>query len=67
MSTDPTLWIKASASGSSANCVEVRRRAGAVEVRDTKAQGLGPSLRLMPAEFAAWVAGAKRGEFDSLR
>ena len=65
MSTD-TPWIKASASGGSGgNCVELRRYAGAVEVRDTKAHGQGPSLELTPAQFAAWLDGAKNGELDA--
>ena len=66
MSVDPTQWIKASASGSNGNCLQLRLHADAVELRDTKAQGAGPSLRIAPAEFGAWVAGAKRGEFDHL-
>jgi Domain of unknown function (DUF397) len=66
MSTDPTLWIKASASADTGNCVEMRCHAGAVEVRDTKANGSGPTLGLSKAEFAAWLDGAKRGEFDRL-
>jgi hypothetical protein len=67
MSTDPSQWIKASASGSNGNCVQLRQNAGVVELRDTKAQGEGPSLRISPAVFGAWLDGAKRGEFDHLR
>jgi hypothetical protein len=37
-----------------------------IEVRDTKAQGTGPVLRFTSAEFAAWLDGARRGEFDHL-
>jgi Domain of unknown function (DUF397) len=59
-------WIKASRSGDSGNCVEMRSREGPVEVRDTKDQGQGPTLRLTSAQFAAWCAGARRGEFDHL-
>jgi len=66
MSNDPTQWIKASRSGNSGNCVEMRQHDAAVEVRDTKAQGEGPSLRLAPSAFVAWVEGAKSGEFDHL-
>jgi hypothetical protein len=47
-------------------CVEMRQHAGAVEVRDTKAKGHGPSLAFTKSEFAAWLEGAKRGEFDHL-
>ncbi len=64
--TDPTQWIKASASNGGSNCVEMRQHVGAVEVRDTKQNGAGPTLRFTPAEFAAWLDGAKNGEFDHL-
>jgi hypothetical protein len=62
-----TPWVKASASTGEANCVEQRRHGDAVEVRDTKDRGTGPTLSFTPAEFAAWLAGAKAGEFDHLR
>ena len=66
MSSD-TPWIKASASGGDGGgCVEMRGRAGAVEVRDTKAHGEGPTLSFAPGEFSAWIEGAKNGEFDHL-
>ena len=61
-----TPWVKASASGGSENCVEQRRHGDSVEVRDTKDHGTGPTLRFTPAEFAAWLTGAKAGEFDHL-
>ena len=66
MSTaDTTQWIKAAASSDGANCVELRRHDGMIEVRDTKDRS-GPVLRFHPDEFAAWLDGAKRGEFDHL-
>ena len=66
MSTD-TPWIKASASGGTGgNCVEMRGHAGAVEIRDTKAQGAGPTLGITKSAFSAWLDGAKSGEFDHL-
>ena len=61
-----TPWIKASRSGDQGDCVEQRRHDGMVEVRDTKDRGTGPTLRFTAAEFAAWLDGAKRGEFDHL-
>ena len=64
--SDTTPWIKASASTEGSNCVEQRRHDGMVEVRDTKDHGTGPVLRFTPAEFAAWLDGAGRGEFDHL-
>jgi hypothetical protein len=68
MTTDPrtTSWIKASASDTGSSCVEQRRHDGMIEVRDTKAKGQGPVLRFTSAEFAAWLDGARRGEFDHL-
>jgi len=45
--------------------VEHRRHHDLIEVRDTKDPD-GPVLRLRPAEFAAWLDGARRGEFDHL-
>ena len=65
MSTD-TPWIKASRSGNSGNCVEMRIHAGSVEVRDTKQDGGSPVLSFTKDEFAAWLDGAKKGEFDHL-
>ena len=68
MNTDrfeTTAWIKADASGPQQNCVEMRRHAGSVEVRDSK-DPEGPSLRYTSAELAAFLDGAKKGEFDHL-
>jgi len=62
MTTSP--WVKASRSGDSGNCVEMRSHAGTVEVRDTKNQGAGPALAFSPAAFAAWRDAARRGELD---
>jgi hypothetical protein len=39
---------------------------GMIEVRDTKDHGSGPVLRFTLDELAAWLDGAKRGEFDHL-
>jgi len=58
-------WIKASASAEGGNCVELRRHGDAVEVRDSKHPD-GAVLRFTPAEFAAWLDGATRHEFDHL-
>jgi hypothetical protein len=63
--TDSTPWIKASASSGDGACVEQRRHDDLIEVRDTKDRG-GPVLRFRRDEFAAWLDGAKRGEFDHL-
>ena len=67
MSSDNTTpWVKARASDQGNGCVEQRRHAGMIEVRDTKDNGTGPVLRFTPAEYAAWLDGAGRGEFDFL-
>lgn len=66
MSSDDTLWIKASASDQGNGCIEQRRHAGMIEVRDTKDHGAGPVLRFTPAEYTAWLDGAGKGEFDHL-
>ena len=60
-----TPWVKASASDQHGSCVEQRRSDDVIEVRDTKDRS-GPVLRFTSAEFAAWLDGAKRGEFDHL-
>jgi hypothetical protein len=64
--SEPTSWIKAARSGGEGSCVEMRRRDGGVEVRDSKAGESGPVLRFAPATFSAWLDGARRGEFDHL-
>jgi hypothetical protein len=58
-------WIKAAASAQGGNCVQMRRRSRGIEVRDSKYPD-GPVLRFTDAEFAAWVDGAKKAEFDHL-
>jgi hypothetical protein len=64
--TDPTPWIKASRSETGSNCVQLRTRAGGIEVRDSKAGESGAILRFTPAEFDAFLDGARKGEFDHL-
>jgi hypothetical protein len=58
-------WIKASASDTQGQCVEMADGDQAVHVRDSKNPG-GPMLTFTKAEFAAWLDGAKKGEFDHL-
>jgi len=64
--TDSTPWIKASVSSGDGNCVEMRRHDGMIEVRDSKDGDEGPVLRFTNAEFAAWLDGVNKGEFDHL-
>jgi hypothetical protein len=63
--TKPTPWIKATASDPNGSCVQLRRHAGLIEVRDSK-DPAGPVLRFSGAELAAWIDGAQKGEFDHL-
>ena len=60
-----TQWIKASVSNAQGSCVQMRRVGEMIEVRDSKDPD-GPVLRFRPDEIAAWLDGAKRGEFDDL-
>jgi hypothetical protein len=60
-----TPWVKATASNADGTCVEMRRYNDVIEVRDTKDRS-GPVLRFTTAEFAAWLDGAAKGEFDHL-
>lgn len=63
---ESTAWIKATASNSGNNCVEMRRNAsGQVEVRNSKRPDAG-TLKFTPEEWAAWLDGAKNSEFDHL-
>jgi hypothetical protein len=64
MSTD-TRWFKSTRSGSNGGqCVEVRRHDGKIQVRDSKANGAGPILTFTRDEWAAFLGGARQGEFD---
>ncbi|HUZ22331.1 MAG TPA: DUF397 domain-containing protein [Streptosporangiaceae bacterium] len=58
-------WRKSSFSGNGGgNCVEVGQAAdGTILVRDTKDRG-GAAHRYTPAEWRAFVAGVRNGEFD---
>ena len=63
---DEMGWRKSSYSGNGGgSCVEVGQAAdGTVLVRDTKDHGHGPVHRFTPAEWRAFVAGVRDGEFD---
>ncbi|MGC1212629.1 MAG: DUF397 domain-containing protein [Micromonospora sp.] len=57
-------WAKSSYSGPNCdNCVECRTVGGNVEVRDSKNPS-GPVQVFTPAEWDAFIKGAKASEFD---
>lgn len=58
-------WRKATASDSNGSCLEVARHPGGGRyVRDSKDRGAGPVLQFTAAEWAAFLDGARNGEFD---
>ena len=60
------VWRKSSASNSSGSCVEVAALDdGQIAVRNSQ-YPTGPALIYLRTEMAAFVAGAKNGEFDDL-
>jgi hypothetical protein len=62
---DEPRWRKSSYSGNGGgSCVEVACRDDMILVRDTKDHGHGPVQRYTPAEWRAFVAGVRAGEFD---
>lgn len=46
------------------HCVSVRRAEGEVSVKDTKLGNESPILHFTHAEWKAFIAGVKKGEFD---
>ncbi|MFD5336286.1 DUF397 domain-containing protein [Streptomyces hawaiiensis] len=60
------LWIKSTASQGAGNCVEVAGLPdGRVAVRNSRHPS-GPALVYTRQELAAFVTGARDGEFDGL-
>jgi hypothetical protein len=58
------VWKKSTRSGSSGNCVEVAATGDLILVRHSKNPS-GPALAFTVAEWAAFLAGVRAGEFDS--
>jgi hypothetical protein len=58
------IWVKSSLSFSNGNCVEVASLPGdEIGVRNSRHPD-GPVLTFTPAEWDAFVGGARLGEFD---
>jgi hypothetical protein len=58
-------WRKSAYSGAQGNCIEVAAVADGIAVRNSR-DPQGPALIYTKAELAAFLAGAKDGEFDDL-
>jgi hypothetical protein len=57
-------WFKSSKSGTNGgSCVEVRMLDGKVQIRDSKDR-TGPILTFTPAEWDAFLDGARKDEFE---
>ncbi|MBD0695698.1 DUF397 domain-containing protein [Streptomyces sp. CBMA123] len=59
-----TEWQKSSFSEAASNCVEVRARKGAVELRESDEGEV--IVRTTRLKFSAFLEAAKAGEFDHL-
>jgi hypothetical protein len=59
------VWRKAQLSLNNGSCVEVASVAGNIALRDSKDPS-GHMLLYTPAEWDAFLDGAKKGEFDDL-
>jgi Domain of unknown function (DUF397) len=59
-------WIMSSrSSGNGGSCVEARRHAGQIEVRNSRRRD-GSTVTFTVEEWDSFLDGAKKGEFDRL-
>jgi len=59
-------WMMSSRStGNGGSCVQARRHAGWIEVRNSKSPEAG-TVRFTAEEWDSFLDGAKKGEFDRL-
>jgi hypothetical protein len=65
MSEDISWMMSSRSTGNGGSCVEARRYANAIEVRNSKAPDAG-SVRFTLEEWDSFLDGAKKGEFDRL-
>lgn len=66
LNEQPLIWRKASASNPTGNCVELAKLPGGeVAMRNSRFPN-GPVIVYTPAEIAAFLEGARAGEFDDL-
>ncbi|MFI1016719.1 DUF397 domain-containing protein [Streptomyces sp. NPDC020965] len=63
---DSVVWTKSRHSNATGNCVELARLpGGSVAIRNSR-DPQGPALIYTRDEIAAFVAGARDGDFDSV-
>jgi len=63
---DDSEWMMSSRStGNGGSCVEVRRHAGLIEVRNSK-RPAASTVHFTVEEWDSFLDGAKKGEFDGL-
>jgi hypothetical protein len=60
-----TTWQKSTMSIANGACVQVKRDDKMILLRDSK-HPEGPVLTFTPVEWAAFLDGAKKGEFDRI-
>lgn len=63
-SSDSVNWIKSSLSLMNGNCVEVAELSGDLIIVRNSRDAEGPVLQFTPAEWDAFLAGVRNGEFD---